>query len=135
MSDLSIIEKQRKRIRDLSQILSSRRDYNMDVGKHDITLAKAKRLGGGIAAPLTNTLSKQLEVPDEPFKLPVTSTSTSRVYKSILGEPLIPEKTVGLTYKHSQLANRKNINRLFPIYGCNRDNWQSIKSSMECTKE
>lgn len=73
MSDLPLIEKQRKRVRDLSLILSGRRDYNMDVSKHDITHDKAKRLGGGIAAPLTNSLKKQLEVPSQFNEMPVTS--------------------------------------------------------------
>ena len=72
MSDLPLIEKQRKRIRDLSLILSGRRDYGMDVGKHDITLDKAKRFGGGVAAPLTDSLRKQLEVPALPSVSPVT---------------------------------------------------------------
>ena len=56
--DIPLIEKQRKRIRELSLILRNRRDENMDIGKHDITLEKARRLGAGVTAPLTNALQK-----------------------------------------------------------------------------
>ena len=58
--DLPLIEKQRNRIRELSLILRNRRDENMDVGKHDITLEKCRRLGGGVAAPLTEPLKRQM---------------------------------------------------------------------------
>ena len=54
--DLPLIEKQRNRIRELSLILQNRKDANMDVGKHEITLRKAKRLGNGVVAPLSEPL-------------------------------------------------------------------------------
>ena len=50
---MSLIEKQRNRIKELSLILRNRRDENMDVAKHEVTLAKSKRLGGGVVAPLS----------------------------------------------------------------------------------
>ena len=118
-------------------ILRNRRDEGMDVGKHDVTLEKSRRLGAGVVAPLTQTLKKQLKKPlDSEPQIPVEEPSVERrEYKSVLDAETNKEKQVGITYKNSKLGANKKINRLFPAYGCPENKWKSTKTSMEVQEE
>lgn len=79
---------QRKAIRDTGVMLSHREDLNMQLPHHDLTLMKAKRLGNGIVAPLTDKLQQQMRVPETARvgrSVPPAKTAKEWPYLSVMG--------------------------------------------------
>ena len=102
----------------------------MEIGYHQITLEKAKRLGTGIVPPLSKTLTKQND-PLPPINPRMETPPTKRAYLSIAdSNRLTSSRTVGLSHKNANKTtlSRREVSRIFPMYGL-EDERQTMKTT------
>lgn len=95
----------------------------MNIPHHDITYEKAKRMGNGNIAPLTNSLKLQMQVPNsEAFGRPMFVEKPKNFYLQIHESPTnFNSPVAGLTrrYDITSYGGKSNFSRIFPQYGLN----------------
>ena len=116
--ETSLLERNRRHLEQLKVVLDSRRDLNMELGYHEVTLEKARRLGTGIVAPLSQTLRKQ-ELP-LPLIIQKPVEEEKRTYLPIVdNKGMSKSRTVGLTHRFAgkTTQDKRDFGRIFPMYG------------------
>ena len=112
----------------------------MNIPHHEIVYEKAKRMGNGNIAPLTKTLTLQMQVPNETgLKTPIFVEKPKKFYMSIYDSPTSFKSPVaGLTrrYDITSFKGKTNFSRIFPQYGLNneKNDFTSMKLYTDVTE-